>query len=115
MVALLNRLTQFSEWGQSAVLAQLAKYLPQAALELSEPLQSRVLRLIMDRTLFCLRFILQKSCWSFISAYKVQDETEMFDIMNVLDVLLKQSSASVLIGCTKADLSLHMLYMSRDE
>jgi len=55
---LLNRLHQFSEWGQCAVLRLLAKY-------------------------------------------HVADEGEMFDIMNILDGLLKQSSSAVVLSVTK--------------
>lgn len=55
---LLNRLNQFSEWGQCAVLRLLAKY-------------------------------------------RVADEGEMFDIMNILDGLLKQSSSTVVLSVTK--------------
>eukprot|EP00428_Durinskia_dybowskii_P013958 CAMPEP_0170223240 /NCGR_PEP_ID=MMETSP0116_2-20130129/11318_1 /TAXON_ID=400756 /ORGANISM="Durinskia baltica, Strain CSIRO CS-38" /LENGTH=834 /DNA_ID=CAMNT_0010473939 /DNA_START=28 /DNA_END=2532 /DNA_ORIENTATION=+ len=55
---LLNRLNQFSEWGQCAVLRLLAKY-------------------------------------------HVSDEGEMFDIMNILDSLLKQSSSAVVMSVTK--------------
>lgn len=60
---LLNRLNQFSEWGQCAVLRILAKY-------------------------------------------QVADESEMFDIMNILDSLLKQSSSAVVLGVTKIFLDL---------
>lgn len=55
---LLNRLSQFSEWGQCAVLRLLAKY-------------------------------------------RVTDEGEMFDIMNILDSLLKQSSSAAVLSVTK--------------
>jgi len=55
---LLNRIMQFSEWGQCAVLRLLTKY-------------------------------------------QVSDENEMFDIMNVLDGLLKQSSSAVVLAVTK--------------
>jgi len=55
---LLNRLQQFSEWGQCAVLRLLAKY-------------------------------------------RVETEQEMFDIMNILDGLLKQSSSAVVLAVTK--------------
>jgi vesicle coat complex subunit len=55
---LLNRLQQFSEWGQCAVLGVLTKY-------------------------------------------RVADEGEMFDIMNILDALLKQSSSAVVLAVTK--------------
>lgn len=55
---LLNRLQQFSEWGQCAVLKLLSKY-------------------------------------------RVGDEQEMFDIMNILDALLKQSSSAVVLAVTK--------------
>lgn len=55
---LLNRLQQFSEWGQCAVLSGLTKY-------------------------------------------RVADEGEMFDIMNILDALLKQSSSAVVLAVTK--------------
>lgn len=54
----LNRLNQFSEWGQCAVLSVLPRY-------------------------------------------QVKDEQEMFDIMNVLDALLKQSSSAVVLAVTK--------------
>jgi len=55
---LINRLVQFSEWGQCAVLGALTKY-------------------------------------------RVADEGEMFDIMNILDSLLKQSSSAVVLAVTK--------------
>jgi len=55
---MLNRLNQFSEWGQCAVLRLLTKY-------------------------------------------SVGDEGEMFDIMNILDGLLKQSSSAVVLAVTK--------------
>lgn len=55
---MLNRLSQFSEWGQCAVLRLLTKY-------------------------------------------QVEDEGEMFDIMNILDSLLKQSSSAVVLSVTK--------------
>ncbi|CAK0873959.1 unnamed protein product [Prorocentrum cordatum] len=55
---MLNRLNQFSEWGQCAVLRLLTKY-------------------------------------------QVADEGEMFDIMNILDALLKQSSSAVVLAVTK--------------
>mmetsp|Transcript_120900 Transcript_120900/g.341896 ORF Transcript_120900/g.341896 Transcript_120900/m.341896 type:complete len:836 (-) Transcript_120900:237-2744(-) len=55
---LMNRLNQFSEWGQCAVLKLLTKY-------------------------------------------QVADEGEMFDIMNILDSLLKQSSSAVVLAITK--------------
>mmetsp|Transcript_21961 Transcript_21961/g.55959 ORF Transcript_21961/g.55959 Transcript_21961/m.55959 type:complete len:561 (+) Transcript_21961:233-1915(+) len=55
---MLNRLNQFSEWGQCAVLRLLTKY-------------------------------------------QVADEGEMFDIMNILDGLLKQSSSAVVLAVTK--------------
>uniref|UniRef100_A0A7S4RGM6 AP complex subunit beta n=1 Tax=Alexandrium monilatum TaxID=311494 RepID=A0A7S4RGM6_9DINO len=55
---MLNRLNQFSEWGQCAVLRLLTKY-------------------------------------------QVADEAEMFDIMNILDSLLKQSSSAVVLAVTK--------------
>lgn len=55
---MLNRLNQFSEWGQCAVLRLLTKY-------------------------------------------QVSDEGEMFDIMNILDALLKQSSSAVVLAVTK--------------
>lgn len=55
---LLNRITQFSEWGQCAVLR-------------------------------------------FITKYQVPDEGEMFDVMNILDSLLKQSSSAVVMSVTK--------------
>lgn len=58
IINLLNRLSQFSEWGQCAVLRLLAKY-------------------------------------------RVSDEQEMFDIMNILDSLLKQSSSAVVLAVTK--------------
>mmetsp|Transcript_92943 Transcript_92943/g.266419 ORF Transcript_92943/g.266419 Transcript_92943/m.266419 type:complete len:839 (+) Transcript_92943:187-2703(+) len=58
MTSMLNRLNQFSEWGQCAVLRLLSKY-------------------------------------------RVEDEGEMFDIMNILDGLLKQSSCSVVLSVTK--------------
>jgi len=54
---LLNRLQQFSEWGQCAVLGGLTKY-------------------------------------------RVADEGEMFDIMNILDSLLKHSSSAVVLAVT---------------
>eukprot|EP00928_Gymnodinium_smaydae_P079144 TRINITY_DN6314_c0_g2_i1.p1 TRINITY_DN6314_c0_g2~~TRINITY_DN6314_c0_g2_i1.p1 ORF type:complete len:874 (-),score=199.29 TRINITY_DN6314_c0_g2_i1:189-2534(-) len=63
VLSLLNRIMQFSEWGQCAVLRLLAKY-------------------------------------------QVADEGEMFDIMNVLDGLLKQSSSAVVLGVTKIFLDL---------
>jgi len=55
---MLNKLSQFSEWGQCAVLRMLCKY-------------------------------------------QVADEGEMFDIMNILDSLLKQSSSAVVLAVTK--------------
>mmetsp|Transcript_122521 Transcript_122521/g.357768 ORF Transcript_122521/g.357768 Transcript_122521/m.357768 type:complete len:838 (-) Transcript_122521:218-2731(-) len=55
---MLNRLNQFSEWGQCSVLRLLTKY-------------------------------------------QVADEGEMFDIMNILDSLLKQSSSAVVLAVTK--------------
>lgn len=55
---LLNRLAQFSEWGQCAVL-------------------------------------------NLLTRYRVSDEAEMFDIMNILDNLLKQSSSAVVMAVTK--------------
>jgi len=60
---LLNRLNQFSEWGQCAVLR-------------------------------------------FLTKYQVADENEMFDIMNILDSLLKQSSSAVVLAVTKIFLDL---------
>mmetsp|Transcript_39931 Transcript_39931/g.87163 ORF Transcript_39931/g.87163 Transcript_39931/m.87163 type:complete len:851 (+) Transcript_39931:130-2682(+) len=36
-----------------------------------------------------------------LSKYQVQDENEMFDIMNILDCLLKQSSSAVVLSVTK--------------
>jgi len=63
MTTLLNRLGQFSEWGQCAVLRLLTKY-----------------------------------C--------VADQGEMFDIMNILDSLLKQSSSAVVLSVTKIFLDL---------
>lgn len=58
VTSMLNRLNQFSEWGQCAVLRLLTKY-------------------------------------------QVNDEGEMFDIMNILDGLLKQSSSAVVLAVTK--------------
>jgi len=55
---MLNRLNQFSEWGQCAVLRLLTRY-------------------------------------------QVADEGEMFDVMNILDSLLKQSSSAVVLAVTK--------------
>jgi len=55
---LLNRIQQFSEWGQCGVLQTLSKY-------------------------------------------RVQDQSEMFDIMNICDSLLKQSSSAVVLAVTK--------------
>jgi len=60
---MLNRLSQFSEWGQCVVLGLLTKY-------------------------------------------QVGDESEMFDIMNVLDSLLKQSSSAVVLAVAKVFLDL---------
>lgn len=60
---LMNRIMQFSEWGQCTVLRLLIKY-------------------------------------------EVKDESEMFDIMNMLDALLKQSSSSVVLAVTKVFLDL---------
>lgn len=36
----------------------------------------------------------------------MSDENEMFDIMNILETLLKQSSSAVIIACTKVFLDL---------
>eukprot|EP00933_Yihiella_yeosuensis_P036911 TRINITY_DN30749_c5_g1_i1.p1 TRINITY_DN30749_c5_g1~~TRINITY_DN30749_c5_g1_i1.p1 ORF type:complete len:865 (+),score=177.28 TRINITY_DN30749_c5_g1_i1:241-2595(+) len=58
VTSLLNRLMQFSEWGQCTVLRLLTKY-------------------------------------------RVSDENEMFDMMNILDGLLKQSSSAVVMSVTK--------------
>jgi len=58
ITSMLNRLNQFSEWGQCSVLRLLSKY-------------------------------------------QVSDEGEMFDIMNILDGLLKQSSSAVVLSVTK--------------
>lgn len=63
ITGLLNRLAQFSEWGQVSVLQMLARY-------------------------------------------QVQDEGEMFDIMNILDSLLKQSSSAVVLAVTKTFIDL---------
>ncbi|CAE8689036.1 unnamed protein product, partial [Polarella glacialis] len=58
ITGMLNKLAQFSEWGQCNILRLLTKY-------------------------------------------QVQDEAEMFDIMNILDSLLKQSSSCVVMSVTK--------------
>mmetsp|Transcript_39746 Transcript_39746/g.91916 ORF Transcript_39746/g.91916 Transcript_39746/m.91916 type:complete len:831 (+) Transcript_39746:250-2742(+) len=58
ITSLLNRIMQFSEWGQCAILRLLTKY-------------------------------------------TVAGESEMFDIMNILDGLLKQSSSAVVLSVTK--------------
>jgi len=58
VTGMLNRITQFSEWGQCTVLRMMTKY-------------------------------------------QVADEGEMFDIMNILDSLLKQSSSAVVMSVTK--------------
>lgn len=63
VTSLLNRLQQFSEWGQCAVLTMMTKY-------------------------------------------RVTDENEMFDIMNILDTLLKHSSSAVVLSVTKIFLDL---------
>lgn len=67
MTYLLNRIMQFSEWGQCVVLRLLSRY-------------------------------------------EVSSEDEMFDIMNILDNILKQSSAAAVIATAKV--FLHMA--SRD-
>lgn len=63
VTSLLNRLQQFSEWGQCAILTMMTKY-------------------------------------------RVSDENEMFDIMNILDTLLKHSSSAVVLSVTKIFLDL---------
>merc|ERR1719230_2019016 len=41
-----------------------------------------------------------------LSKYRVASETEMFDIMNILDGLLKQSSSAVVLATSKVFLDL---------